>query len=127
MRISDWSSDVCSSDLHPTDNRRDSRALALLVAVLALLTMRLAACGDDDEPPTETGSGDTSGDDGTDATMEEGGSALLEDARENGITIGIANERPYGYEEGGEATGEAPELAKVIFEDRKSTRLDSRH
>src|SRR3546814_2110576 len=81
---------------HPTDNRRDSRALALLVAVLALLTMGLAACGDDDEPPTETGSGDTSGDDGTHATMAEGGSALLEDAREKGIPIGIANERPYG-------------------------------
>src|SRR3546814_6519256 len=56
--------------------------------------------------------------------MEEGGGALLEDARENGITIGIANERPYGYEEGGEATGEAPELAKVIFERMGITEVD---
>src|SRR3546814_17005899 len=56
--------------------------------------------------------------------MEEGGSALLEDARENGITIGIANERPYGYEEGGEATGEAPALAKVIFGRMGITEVD---
>lgn len=79
------------------------RALALLAAVVGLLALGLAACGDDDD-------GDAGG---TDGTAAAGG--LLEEARRNGITIGIANERPYGFEEGGEATGEAPELAKEIF------------
>jgi polar amino acid transport system substrate-binding protein len=62
------------------------------VGLMALATVGLAACGDDDD------------------------ASLLDEARENGITIGIANERPYGYEENGQATGEAPELAKVVFE-----------
>lgn len=74
--------------------RRPFRApiRTLLACAAALLLVPLAACGDDDS--------DTS---------------LLEDARENGITIGIANERPYGFEEGGNATGEAPELAREVF------------
>lgn len=76
----------------PDRTQRRRPALTVLL-VLALGAFGLAACGDDDD--TE--------------------STLLEDARENGITIGIANERPYGYEEGGEATGEAPELAKEIL------------
>lgn len=42
-------------------------------------------------------------------------SELLVRAQAEGITIGIANERPYGYEDGGEATGEAPELGREIF------------
>ena len=75
---------------HP--NRR-SRSRTPLFAVLVLALFGLAACGDDDS----------------------GDATLLEEAREDGITIGIANERPYGYEEGGEATGEAPELAREVF------------
>ncbi|MPY93490.1 MAG: ectoine/hydroxyectoine ABC transporter substrate-binding protein EhuB [Acidimicrobiia bacterium] len=88
---------------------RRRRALGSLVAIIALATLGLAACGgdDDDTASTTTGGGsETSG-------APAGG--LLGEARENGITIGIANERPYGYEEGGEATGEAPELAKEIL------------
>lgn len=74
--------------------RRLGRRLALLL-LIPLAAAGLAACGDDDDAAA---SGD-----------------LLEEAREDGITIGIANERPYGYEEDGEATGEAPELAKAIL------------
>jgi len=73
--------------------RTRRRPLGLL-GLLAALALVVAACGDD-------------GDDGA--------GSLLEEARENGITIGIANERPYGYEEDGQATGEAPELAKEVF------------
>jgi polar amino acid transport system substrate-binding protein len=42
---------------------------------------------------------------------------LLEEAKESGsITVGIANEAPYGYmTPEGELTGEAPEIAKVIL------------
>lgn len=86
-----------------TASRRTLRhPLALLVAILALVGMGLTACGDDDDGDGETSAGGGSG-------------SLLEDAQENGITIGIANERPYGFEEGGEATGEAPELAREVF------------
>lgn len=93
--------------MHPSEperTRRHNRGFILLIAALTL-AVGLAACGDDDGGDAADGGGgdDTAG-------------GLLEDARENGITIGIANERPYGYEEGGEATGEAPELAKVVFE-----------
>lgn len=64
------------------------------VAVLGALALIAAACGDD-----------------------EGGS-LLEELQESGtITVGIANEIPYGYEDEttGEITGEAPEVAKVVL------------
>lgn len=41
--------------------------------------------------------------------------AALAPYRESGIIIGIAPEPPYGFEEDGRATGEAPELAREIF------------
>jgi polar amino acid transport system substrate-binding protein len=88
----------------PTRPQRRSGPLALAVGLLALMGLLATACGGDDDGAAN-GNGNGEGE----------GSALLRDARENGITIGIANERPYGYEEGGEATGEAPELAKEIF------------
>jgi ABC-type amino acid transport substrate-binding protein len=50
--------------------------------------------------------------DGGDREVDE---AALAPYRENGIVIGIAAEPPYGYEEDGQATGEAPELAREIF------------
>ena len=31
------------------------------------------------------------------------------------VKVGIAGEVPYGYTEGGEVTGEAPEVAKAVF------------
>ncbi|CAN5189836.1 ectoine/hydroxyectoine ABC transporter substrate-binding protein EhuB [soil metagenome] len=62
--------------------RRVHRVPALALALVALATLGLTACGGDDD--------DT-------------------------FTIGIANERPYGYEEDGEATGEAPELGREIL------------
>jgi polar amino acid transport system substrate-binding protein len=91
-------------DLHRPNRPRGSRSLlTLAAALLALMGLFAAACGDDD------GGDDGAGDGGGEA------SGLLERARSEGITIGIANERPYGYEEGGEATGEAPELAREIL------------
>jgi polar amino acid transport system substrate-binding protein len=81
-----------------------------LVSILAVLAMVVAACGTDD------GAG---GDGGTDDGAN-GGDSLLEQLRESGtVTVGIANEIPYGYEdeETGEITGEAPEIAKRVFEE----------
>lgn len=42
--------------------------------------------------------------------------ADLESYRQDGITIGIAAEPPYGFEEEGEAAGAMPELAQEIFD-----------
>lgn len=54
--------------------------------------------------------------DGTDGEIPEVSDADLQPYRDSGIVIGIAPEPPYGFEEDGEATGEAPELARAIFE-----------
>ncbi len=80
-----------------------------LLAIIAVLAMVVAACGTDD------GTGGDDGDVGSD-----GGDSLLEQLRESGtVTVGVANEVPYGYEdeETGEITGEAPEIAKRVFEE----------
>jgi polar amino acid transport system substrate-binding protein len=89
-----------------------------LLAVLAVLALVLAACGSNDE-----GSGDT-GDGG-----DGGGDSLLAQLQDAGtITVGIANEIPYGYEdeETGEVTGEAPEVAKLVLGELGIDKMDAR-
>lgn len=80
-----------------------------IVSLLSVLALVVAACGDN---------GDAGGD-GDDA----GG---IEQYQENGITIGIANEIPYGYEdeETGEVTGEAPEVARIVLDELGITDRD---
>ncbi len=81
------------------------RRTAGLVAVAAVGALVLAACGGGD---SNTGSTEGSG--------EGSGNGALSDYKENGITIGFANEKPYDYQdESGKITGEAPELARVIL------------
>jgi polar amino acid transport system substrate-binding protein len=86
--------------------------------VLFSVALLASACGSDD--------GDSAADDSTDgaATSSEaagdsgdGGGDMLAELQESGsITIGIANEVPYGYQEDdGNVTGEAPEVAKVVL------------
>lgn len=79
--------------------RRGGMAVRTL-SILSVLALVVAACG---------GDGDGGG-------TAEGG---IEQYQENGITIGIANEIPYGYEdeETGEVTGEAPEVARVVLDE----------
>ncbi len=97
-----------------------------LLSVFAILALVVAACGSDDE-----GGGDTDGDTGTTAASDDGGDAegsLLEELQEAGtVTIGIANEVPYGYEdeETGEITGEAPEIAKLVYEELGVPNVDA--
>lgn len=46
------------------------------------------------------------------------GADVLQTARDQGyITIGIADEEPYGFREGGKVTGEAPEVARAIMDE----------
>jgi polar amino acid transport system substrate-binding protein len=83
-----------------------------LLAMFAVLAMVVAACGGDD------GGGGGDGSDTTAAAGDGGDGSLLEDLQSEGsITVGIANEIPYGYEdeETGEVTGEAPEVARLVL------------
>ncbi len=83
------------------NNRRGTATR--IIALLSVLALVVAACGDD-------GAGDGDGD---------GEAAGISEYQENGITIGIANEIPYGYEdeETGEVTGEAPEVARIVLDE----------
>src|SRR5690606_8298515 len=76
----------------------------------AALAMVLAACGDDDGG--DEGSGDGGSEDGGD-----GGGGLLAELQESGsITIGIANEVPFGFVgDDGDATGIAPDVAREVL------------
>ncbi len=101
--------------------RKRTREWTRLLAVLTVLSLVLAACGDDGADPADTA-------DPVDPA-DPGEGSLLEELREAGtITIGIANEVPYGYEDEGtgEITGEAPEIAKVIFPALGIPNLDAR-
>lgn len=55
-----------------------------------------------------------------------GGGGTLQDAKDSGtISIGVANEKPYAYLVNGEPTGEAPELARVIFENMGIDKMEA--
>jgi len=68
--------------------------LAALIGIAALSMSTLAACGDD-------GGG--------------GGDAGDLPPKDETLTIGIANEQPYGYMSGGEATGFSPDVARAVL------------
>jgi polar amino acid transport system substrate-binding protein len=91
-------------------NQHKSGLTLRLLSVLAVLALIVAACGDD---------GGGGGDGGGDGELAE----LFPDGS---VTIGIANEIPYGYEDdSGEATGEAPEVAKAILTELGITEIDA--
>jgi polar amino acid transport system substrate-binding protein len=95
---------------------RTPRVLRLF-ALLAAFALVVAACGDDDD----TTAADTTAADG------EAASGLLAELQEQGsITVGIANEVPYGYEdEDGNVTGEAPEVAKRVLHELGIDQVDA--
>jgi len=102
---------------------------ATIVASLALLT---SACGDGGG--TEDGDAAATTDAATAAATEAGGEAtggdggnLLEELQASGsITVGIANEVPYGYEdEDGNVTGEAPEVARLVLAELGITEVNA--
>ncbi len=103
--------------------RRPTRIRPLAVA-LASLALFVAACGEgggtvseDGDVVTEDGSAAAGSEAAaTDAGDGGGGDTLAELQESGSITVGIANEVPYGYEdENGEATGEAPEVARAVL------------
>ena len=81
--------------------------LAVLAASAALA---LTACGGSDDAGGDGG-------DGGDSTEASGGGDLLSQLQDEGtITVGIADENPYGFVDGdGNVTGEAPEVARAVL------------
>ena len=122
----------------------------LALAAVAALAATAAACGDDDDEGADGTTADGTTADGTEAdgttadgttpdgtaadgTAADGTTAatsgaeaggLLERARAEGIRIGFANERPYGFEGDDGPTGEAPEVAKVVLEKMGITEVE---
>lgn len=90
------------------------------LAVAASLALVATACGGDDDGGDDAATDDAATEASTDDGGDDGGgeaSGLLAELQEAGsITVGIANEVPYGYEdESGNATGEAPEVARAVL------------
>lgn len=82
-----------------------------IVGLLAGFAALFAACGDD-------GGGAGTGERAADEcpAPDDGAGGTLAEAREQGyLDVGFANEVPYGFEEGGEPTGQAPEVAREVL------------
>jgi polar amino acid transport system substrate-binding protein len=80
-----------------------------MVALLAVFAAVLASCG---------GGGGGTGERAADEcpAPDDGAGGKLAEARQRGfINVGFANEVPYGFEEGGEPTGQAPEVAREVL------------
>lgn len=97
--------------MSPRDPGRRSTTETRTITSCLLVVLLLAACNGGGSG----GGGDTGGDE-----------SLLERARAEGIRIGFANERPYGFEnEQGEPDGEAPAVARAVLERMGITEIDS--
>lgn len=83
----------------------------LAVLILGALMLILAACGSDGSD----GSDDASGDDGDGGS--NGDSRLAEIQDKGTVTVGFANEKPYGYKEDGELKGAAVDIATAVFKE----------
>lgn len=83
----------------------------MLVLIFAgFLTVAVTACGSAEDSSGNAGNG------GSEGAAEHEGSTLDRILEEGKVKVGIANEKPYGYEdEDGNVTGEGPEIAKAIF------------
>ncbi|GAB4075084.1 ectoine/hydroxyectoine ABC transporter substrate-binding protein EhuB [Barrientosiimonas marina] len=80
----------------------------LAVLIFTALMLILAACSSDD-------SGDASGGDGDSGS--DGDSRLAKIQDKGTVTVGFANEKPYGYEEDGELKGAAVDIATAVFKE----------
>ncbi|MFD2470787.1 ectoine/hydroxyectoine ABC transporter substrate-binding protein EhuB [Amycolatopsis silviterrae] len=62
----------------------------------------------------------------TEAPQGQSGGGALERAKKAGtIKVGIAGEIPYGYTDGGNVTGESPEVAKAVFKNIGIAKVDA--
>lgn len=101
---------------------RKSRWLKLM-ALLAAMFMVMAACnGDDDDDAADEGDGDEAPAEQVEVTSE-----LFQQAQEEGITLGIADEAPFGQLDPatGEPTGQAPLVAIEVLSRLGITDVDA--
>ncbi|SFE14899.1 amino acid ABC transporter substrate-binding protein, PAAT family [Lentibacillus persicus] len=93
----------------------------LAASIFGILILFLAACGggSDDASGSEDGSNGDSGSESESASESEGesgGDSRLAEIQESGtVTIGFANEEPYGYQEDRELKGAAVDIAEAVF------------
>ncbi|MBP1948505.1 ectoine/hydroxyectoine ABC transporter substrate-binding protein EhuB [Virgibacillus litoralis] len=88
----------------------------LLASIFFISIMLLAACGSDDTSSSDDTSGNGGEEESADDSSSEGESNLLTKLQEEGkVTIGFANEAPYGYQEDGELKGAAVDIAQAVF------------
>lgn len=74
------------------------------VMLAAVLLVLVSACGSNN---TSKSGGEA-----------KGGKSILEQIKEEGkVKLGVANEKPYGYLDGNEVTGVAPEITKAVFKE----------
>ncbi|GAA0604559.1 ectoine/hydroxyectoine ABC transporter substrate-binding protein EhuB [Virgibacillus siamensis] len=86
----------------------------LAVAVVCFSLVLLAACG--------SGSEEGSGGSGSD-----GGDSVLSKIKDSGtVTIGFANEKPYGYQENGELKGASVDIAQAVFKEMGVEKFESK-
>lgn len=86
------------------------------LAVAASLALVASACGGDDDGPDVATEPDDAATEATGGGSSAAGGLLGELQEAGSITVGVANEVPYGYEdESGNATGEAPEVARAVL------------
>lgn len=87
------------------------------VLAIGLLSAVVVACGaSDGASGGEGGNGEE--ETSTSGEKTEGMSTLDRIKKEGKVKVGIANERPYGFQTAdGEVTGVAPEIARAVFED----------
>ncbi len=97
-------------------SRNRWRACAAAAVAVAGYVGAGAAAGATTVPPADDDTGTTAAEGGAETTMVSDNGGLLDTAREEGIRIGFANERPYGFEGEEGPTGEAPEVAKAVLE-----------
>jgi len=119
--------------------RRDSRLRFVVLAGVLSLTVATCGGGTDDTTTTADAGADTTQaatdtteaatdttEEMADTTSGEATGDLTEMFPDGSVTVGIANEIPYGYEdEEGNATGEAPEVAKAILDELGITEVDA--
>lgn len=85
---------------------------------IGLLAVIVVACGASGDATSDNGNGDESSSGASSEETTDEMSTLDRIKEEGKVTVGVANEKPYGFKTAeGEVTGVAPEIARAIFED----------
>lgn len=91
----------------------------LIASIFFLSIILLAACGSGSDDTSGDGSESEGSDNAGSESSSEGGDTLLAKIKESGtVTVGFANEAPYGYQtEDGELKGASVDVSQAIFKE----------